>query len=130
MLNYDELWDDPVYDRSLKWNGRFYEDTLLHQYLVCFSFAMMLNVGKDVSPISLSQTMASTLFLLFGIPFYGHMLSQFREVKEEQAELPNLLEKMSRSLVLALNDLNMTQDVREEASSYIKLISMIEFHQG
>ena len=65
---------------------------------------------------------------MLGISVYLHVLSQFLEIKQEQAELPMLLEKMSRSLVLALDDLNMTKDVREEASNYIKLISMIEFH--
>ena len=65
---------------------------------------------------------------MLGISVYLHVLSQFLEIKLEQAELPMLLERMSRSLVLALDDLNMTKDVREEASNYIKLISMIEFH--
>ena len=65
---------------------------------------------------------------MLGISVYLHVLSQFLEIKQEQAELPMLLERMSRSLVLALDDLNMTKDVREEASNYIKLISMIEFH--
>lgn len=113
----------------MKWSARFYEDTIAYQYIVCFSFSMMLNSGKDTSPISTAQTVVNILLILFGIAIYGHVLSQFLEIKQEMAEMSIALGRMSRSLVLGLNDLNMTADVREEASLYIKLISNIDFHQ-
>lgn len=52
VIQYEALWEHPAYMRTLQWEGKFYEDSLTHQYMVCFFYALVINMGKNVQPLT------------------------------------------------------------------------------
>ena len=77
--------------------GKFYSDSIWHQYQVCFLYAMIINKGKNNFPYSALQAGIDTFVMLFGIAVYGHFLGSFKEIKFEMAEVTLLCQKIANS---------------------------------
>jgi hypothetical protein len=58
----------------------------LHKYLVCLIYALVINKGRNVMPLTTLQTIVDTLSTMLSIAVYGHILGGFKEVKFEMAE--------------------------------------------
>ena len=87
VIQYEALWDSPIYSKDPLWAGKFYHDSTEHMYLVCLTQAMLINRGKNVQPATSLQAFLDVALMLLGIAVYGHVLGVFKEVKFEMAEI-------------------------------------------
>ena len=64
--------------KAPQWQGKFYDESVFHQYQVSLNYAMIINKGKNVFPLTTLQAFIDTISMMLGIAIYGQILSGFK----------------------------------------------------
>lgn len=128
VINYEALWDNPVYSRAPQWQGKFYTDTFMQRYLVCICYAMIIHKGKNVLPLTTLQAAIDIASMFLAIIVYGQFIGQFGEIVFEMSEKRIQIERISNSFVVTLEQFDLPQKVQDQAQAYIKLVSLIDYY--
>ena len=130
IIQYESLWEHPVYMLAPMWEGKFSDTSAMHQYIVCLNYSLILNKGKNILPLTKLQHIVDMISMLLGLAFLGYLLGQFKLIKFEMAEMSFIYQKISSSLTLTLQMMDLPDDIANETTQYAKLIGMIDYNKA